>query len=210
MSSRSTPEMRGNTAVSGRMVPPRISFVTGNANKVKEVTQILRSDRDSLPFDLEPCAFHLPELQGESKDIAAEKCRCAAQHVGGPVVVEDTSLGFDAMKGLPGPYIKWFMEKLGHDGLNRMLEGFDDKRARATCIFSFSLGPGAEPELFIGETLGTVVPARGPKDFGWDPIFQPDGFEQTYAEMDKATKNSISHRYKALAKLKGHLLQHYG
>mmetsp|Transcript_9708 Transcript_9708/g.58894 ORF Transcript_9708/g.58894 Transcript_9708/m.58894 type:complete len:203 (-) Transcript_9708:1052-1660(-) len=202
--------MRGSFAMSGRVGPARISFVTGNANKVKEVTQILKSDQDSLPFELEPYALHLPEYQGESREIAVEKCRFAARHVGGPVVVEDTSLGFDAMKGLPGPYIKWFLEKLGHDGLNRMLEGFDDTSARATCIFSFCVGPDVEPELFVGETLGTVVPARGPTDFGWDPIFQPEGFSQTYAEMDKATKNSISHRYKALAKLKRRLLQHYG
>ena len=44
---------------------------------------------------------------------------------------------------------------------------------------------------------GKIVPARGPTDFGWDPVFQPDGFEQTYAEMDKAVKNTISHRYAA-------------
>ena len=48
--------------------------------------------------------------------------------------------------------------------------------------------------------------ARGPTNFGWDPIFQPDGFKETYAEMDKDVKNSISHRYKALEKLKAHLL----
>lgn len=60
--------------------------------------------------------------------------------------------------------------------------------------------------MFVGRTPGHVVPARGPLDFGWDPIFQPEGYSQTYAEMDKGTKNTISHRYRALDKLRSHLL----
>jgi hypothetical protein len=55
-------------------------------------------------------------------------------------MVEDTSLCFNAMGGLPGPYIKWFLKKLGHDGLNRMLAGFEDKTAYAQCIFAYSAG----------------------------------------------------------------------
>lgn len=59
--------------------------------------------------------------QGEPEDISREKCRIAAKLVGGAVMVEDTSLCFNALGGLPGPYIKWFLEKLGHEGLNNML-----------------------------------------------------------------------------------------
>ena len=55
-------------------------------------------------------------------------------------------------------------------------------------------GPGAEPQVFVGRTGGRIVPARGPASFGWDPIFQPDGYEETYAQLDKAVKNTISHR----------------
>ena len=54
-----------------------------------------------------------------------------------------------------------------------------------------------------------ATPARGPTDFGWDPIFQPDGYEGTYAELDKVVKNKISHRYRALSKLKGYLLERF-
>ncbi len=54
--------------------------------------------------------------------------------------------------------------------------------------------------LFLSQ--GAIVPARGPHNFGWDPIFQPHGFEETYAEMETQVKNTISHRYKALAELK--------
>jgi inosine/xanthosine triphosphate pyrophosphatase family protein len=73
--------------------------------------------------------------------------------------------------------------------------GFEDKSAYAQCIFAYSPGPDAEPITFVGRTEGRIVPARGPADFGWDPVFQPDGFEWTYAEMDKDVKNTISHRF---------------
>ena len=55
-------------------------------------------------------------------------------------------------------------------------------------------GPGAEPQVFVGRTQGRIVPSRGATAFGWDPVFQPEGFQETYAEMDKAVKNTISHR----------------
>ena len=59
--------------------------------------------------------------------------------------------------------------------------------------------------MFTGRTPGRIVPARGPTDFGWDPVFQPDGFEETYAEMPKAVKNKISHRYRSLTELRTYL-----
>ena len=72
-----------------------------------------------------------------------------------PVLVEDTSLGFHAYKGLPGPYIKWFLEKLGHDGLNKMLVGFGDTSAFAQCTFAFS--DGALGELSFAMLSGLIV-----------------------------------------------------
>ena len=84
----------------------------------------------------------------------------------GPCMVEDTSLGFDAMGGLPGPYIKWFLEKLGHDGLNAMLAGFDSKAAKAVCLFAFTEGAGQEVHVFEGVTAGRIVPPRGDNRFG--------------------------------------------
>ncbi|KAI9202422.1 inosine triphosphate pyrophosphatase-like protein [Polychytrium aggregatum] len=178
-----------------------ITFVTGNANKLKEVSAILSGSGNIV---LSNRALDLDELQGTTEFIAKEKCRRAAAIIQGPVITEDTSLCFNALKGLPGPYIKWFLESLGHDGLNKMLIGFGDRSAYALCTFAYSEGPGAEPILFEGRTDGTIVPAQGPANFGWDPIFKPDGFDQTYAEMDKDLKNTISHRFKALQKLKGH------
>lgn len=103
---------------------------------------------------------------------------------------------------------RWFLEKTGHEGLNNLLAAYPDKSAYAQCIFSFSAGPGHSPIVFSGRTHGIIVPARGPADFGWDPVFQPDGYVETYAEMDKAEKNKISHRYRSLAKLKEYFMSH--
>ena len=69
--------------------------------------------------------------------------------VNGPVMVEDTCLCFNALGGLPGPYIKWFLDGTGHEGLNKMLEGFEDKSAYAECVFSFCAGPGKEIKVGI-------------------------------------------------------------
>jgi inosine triphosphate pyrophosphatase len=187
------------------LCPPsqEITFVTGNAKKLEEVRAILGAD--DLPVRITSQKVDLPELQGEPEEISAEKCRLAAEQVGGPVMVEDTSLCFNALNGLPGPYIKWFLDKTGHVGLNNLLAAYEDKSAYAQCIFAFCSGPGAEVRTFTGRTPGCIVPARGPTDFGWDPIFQPEGYAVTYAEMEKAEKNKISHRYRSLAELQGFL-----
>lgn len=150
--------------------------------------------------------YLVPEFQGEPEQISKEKCKLAIKEIGGPVIVEDTCLCYNALKGLPGPYIKWFL-KLGHENLNKIIESFEDKTAYALCTFSLAWNENEEPITFSGRTDGKIVPPRGPKEFGWDPIFQPNGFEQTYAEMPKEIKNTISHRYKALHSLKEYLLQ---
>ncbi|CAH9137262.1 unnamed protein product [Cuscuta epithymum] len=181
------------------VLPRPVTFVTGNAKKLEEVRAILGG---SIPF--QSLKLELPELQGEPEEISKEKARIAAKEVNGPVLVEDTCLCFNALKGLPGPYIKWFLQKIGHEGLNNLIMAYEDKSAYAMCIFSLALGPNTEPITFVGKTPGKIVAARGPNDFGWDPIFQPHGYEQTYAEMPKDEKNKISHRSKALTLVKSH------
>uniref|UniRef100_A0A7S2RL12 Multifunctional fusion protein n=1 Tax=Eucampia antarctica TaxID=49252 RepID=A0A7S2RL12_9STRA len=192
-----------------------LTFVTGNLNKLKEVQNIMMSDNDennNFPFTLTNVKLKdLPEIQGRDPiEIAQEKCKWAAKRIMGPVLIEDTSLCFVALNSLPGPYIKWFLESCGHDGLNTMLAGFDDKSAYAQTICAVSFDGGKNVHIVEGRTYGKIVSARGDTKFGWDPIFQPDeGGGKTYAEMTMQEKNAISHRARALANLK-ELLQNSG
>ena len=94
---------RTATAMTGT-AKPTVVFVTGNAKKLEEVRTILGGE--DLPITLTSQKVDLPELQGEPEDISREKCKLAAAQVGGAVMVEDTSLCFNALGGLPGPYIK--------------------------------------------------------------------------------------------------------
>ncbi|OAE22574.1 hypothetical protein AXG93_731s1170 [Marchantia polymorpha subsp. ruderalis] len=219
-----------------------VTFVTGNANKLEEVKMILGQ---TIPF--RSVKLDLPELQGEPEDISKEKCRLAAKEVlmckhcnlisehqmfellrkG----MEHLSVSAVYWRGivisskqaflLSSFPLKWFLQKTGHEGLNNLLAAYEDKSAYALCVFSLALGPDAEPLTFSGRTEGKIVPARGPGDFGWDPVFQPDGYDLTYAystfvkflvsstfaEMKKEDKNKISHRRRALDKVREHFYE---
>lgn len=82
-----------------------------------------------------------------------------------------------------------------------MLHGFDDKSAYAMCTFGYTAGPEEEVTLFCGKCPGEIVSPRGDAYFGWDPCFQPNGYKETFAEMDRSIKNTISHRALALQQL---------
>ena len=192
--------------------PKTVTFVTGNANKLKEVQAMLSA---CPSVKLVSAKIDLPELQGTPLEIAAEKVALAAKQVGGPVIVEDTSLCFNALGGMPGPYIKWFLDTCVHEGLNKMLDGFDDRTCYAQTVVAYCEGPGSQVRLFDGRTNGTVVRPRGPTDFGWDPVFQceeggDDTKGRTYAEMDKSAKNNVSHRGKAFEMFKHFIVEGQG
>ena len=112
---------------------------------------------------------------------------------------------FSALGGLPGAFVKFFLEKAGNVGLTKMLDGFEDRSATAVCAIAFTAGPGRDVFVFEGRAPGRIVQARGEKNFGWDPIFQPEDYELTYGEMDDVQKSTISHRYKAAERLKAFL-----
>ncbi|KAH9062276.1 Ham1-like protein [Lactarius vividus] len=181
----------------------RLVFVTGNAWKLDEVREILAQGE---AIDIESRDLDLPEIQGTTREIAIEKCRRAAEIIGGPVITEDTALCFEAMNGLPGPYIKFFLRELGFEGINRMLDSFTTRAAWALCTFAYSAGPGTEPVLFEGRTNGRIVPPRGTLKFGWGPVFETEDNGLTYTEMDATQKHAVSHRGRALQKLRAYLL----
>ncbi len=183
-----------------------LKFITGNKNKAAEVEQIIQKILPEVTVEAVK-VDDIPELQGEPEEISIEKLKYARSKCpDGLLMVEDTSLCFEGYKGLPGPYIKHFLDKIGLYGLHKMATAMDDEsKAYAQCIFALSESADKEPKVFIGRTQGKIVSPRGPENFGWDPIFLPNGKDKTFAELPKEEKNSISHRYKALDELSNYI-----
>jgi len=141
----------------------------------------------------------LPEIQEiDTEAVAKNKAIQGAQLAGGPCVVEDTSLEFNALGGMPGPFIKWFQDKLGCDGLYKILIGYEDKSATAVCTLAFCPYPHADPVLFTGKCHGKIVEPIEGRGFGWDSIFVPDGETEPFSCMDTEKKCEMSHRSKAV------------
>ena len=168
-------------------------FITGNKNKFNEAKLLIPS--------LEMLALELPELQSDDAEfIIRAKLAEARKHHDGEFIVEDTSLHFKCLNGLPGPLIKWFLHRLGHKGLYDLVSRSGNYGATARTLIGYARSSG-DMQFFEGVTEGTIVSPRGKTTFGWDPIFRPAGHEKTYAEMTKKEKNKISHRSKAMKKL---------
>ena len=175
-----------------------INFVSGNKNKLKELNQIINANIKGI--EVKQLDIDLPELQGYPEDIVKEKLKIAlekAKDLEGPVLVEDTSLCFNAYNGLPGAYIKYFLKAIKPEGLYKMACVFDDHSAYAQSIYGLQKNEKEEPKLFIGKTDGEIVSPRGDNNFGWDPCFKPSCSEKTFAEMNEKEKNKISHRGKS-------------
>lgn len=183
------------------MAPLPLCFVTSSKKKLAE---FLHAVGDNT---IAHVSMDLPELQGDPETVAREKARAASRIYGGPVLVEDVSLCFNAYKGLPGVYVKSFLTAVGPSGLCNMLLPYEDKSAYALCIYAFcDVTVDDKPALFTGRADGRIVPPRGPQTFGWDCIFEPlEGGGKTYAEMEMVEKSAISHRGKALEKVKAFL-----
>jgi len=189
--------------MSGESKKGTITIVTGNANKLREIKEILG---EQFPYELVINGADLPEYQGEADTVSTLKCKSAFEIIKGPVIVEDTCLCFNALKGLPGPYIKWFLQSIGSEGLHKMLHGFDDHSAEAMATLAYCESPESEVILFKGITKGKIVSPRGESGFGWDTCFQPDGHERTYGEMTKDEKNAISHRKRAIEVMRDYFM----
>jgi non-canonical purine NTP pyrophosphatase (RdgB/HAM1 family) len=171
-------------------------YLGGNKNKFAEMQAILP--------DLEMLDIDLPEIQEiDAKKIGEVKLKDAQAHHQGEFIVEDTSLYFEGLNGLPGPLIKWFMKTIDNSGLYKIAQAFGNFKVQAKTIIGYSKNAG-ETEFFEGVMNGTVVEPRG-TGFGWDPIFLPDGQTQTFAEMSQDLKNSMSMRAMAVQQLKKYL-----
>ena len=168
-------------------------FVTSNIHKIREVSTSLR-------WPVEGVRAHLDELQTtDLQELATHKVMQAWEQVNAPVMVEDTALVFHAWGGLPGPFVRYFVDQVGLEGMVRSLAGFEDQSAEALCMFA--LHDGEQVRCFQGRMPGRIVSPRGEHGFGWDAIFQPEGSELTYGEMTPDLKQRYSMRARALEPL---------
>ena len=171
-------------------------FITGNKNKLAEVQSIL-GNVEALDIDL-------LEVQSlDAHEIIKAKLEEAKKHQAGEFIVEDTSLYFEGLNGLPGPLIKWFMKTIGNDGLYKISEAFDNLNAEAKTIIGYSNAQG-KISFHEGTIKGSIVAPRG-EGFGWDPIFQPEGHSKTFGEFSPEEKNTFSMRRIAVEKLRSYL-----
>ena len=171
-------------------------FVTSNLGKLREAEEV-------LGIKLEHRALDLQELQSLSlEEVVRDKATAAFQRLGQPVLVEDTSLELTGMGGFPGPLVRWMLTSVGPAGICRVASAFGDRGATVRCIACAT--DGVDEVVGVGEVNGAIgMKPRGRRGFGWDSTFIPsDGDGRTYAEMEEAEKNAISHRRRAFHALR--------
>lgn len=173
----------------------QLVFVSSNPNKAVEAERILGGP-------LLRVAIALPEIQAASvQEITRYKLEFARTRGYKRLIVEDVSLGFRELGNFPGPYIKWLLEAAGGKGLGAIAYALRDRAAVAECCVGY--WNGEETHIFHGEVEGEIlVEPRGAHNFGWDPWFLPKGSTRTYAELDEAEKDRISHRGRAYRALR--------
>jgi len=174
----------------------KIFFATTNENKLREAREILGTGIEGIKIGVDEIQTLNPEKCAVKK--AAEIYKQCQK----PILVEDTALLFEAWKGLPGVFIDYFMKTVGNEGLLKMLEEEENRGAVAQTTLVLCRGEN-DYQIFTGVLEGTVADKpRGEHGFGWDPIFIPNGFDKTLAEMSTKEKNDISTRRKALEQLR--------
>ena len=185
----------------------RIVLITGNAGKMDEFKSII--GLEELQFGYQ--SLELAEIQSlDIREIGEFKTRMAIEkklELGNydAVLTDDTALYCDALNGLPGPLIKWFLESLGKEGLINLIKN-KQNQGSVTCLLSLGMLSTGDVYQFEGTVSGRFVSPKGSYGFGWDPIFIPEGHSITYGEMGAEAKNKLSHRSVALNKLRDWLI----
>jgi XTP/dITP diphosphohydrolase len=179
-----------------------------NQGKVREIKALLG------PHGIEPVSagdLKLPEPEETGLTFIANaelKARAAADASGHPALADDSGLWVDALAGAPGIYsARWagptkdFRIAMARVEKELKEKGASDLSAKFVCALSIAM-PHGEIKSFEGEVHGHLAfPPRGDRGFGYDPIFIPQGWDQTFAEIDPQTKNDMSHRAQAFTKL---------
>ncbi len=175
-----------------------IHFVTHNSSKYEEASSIAKEYNMLVKwYDHE-----YEELQEDSLEIIAQRS-CSRVIQEKPELkalnffLEDAGLFIEALNGFPGPYSAYAFKTINNDGILKLMEGKENRRAYFKSVIAFHNGKSIE--TFTGITKGSIIHSTiGDKGFGFDPIFKPKDNEQTFAEMTLATKNLYSHRQKSL------------
>jgi XTP/dITP diphosphohydrolase len=184
----------------------KLVFATNNRNKIREINDVLGDSFSLLSLSDIGMEEDIPENEPSLEGNALEKARYIYKATGYDVFADDTGLETEALNGEPGVHSARFAgeardPEANIDKLLSLLATSTDRRARFRTVIALIMG-GRE-YLFEGKVEGTIINERhGNKGFGYDPVFLPDGSQRTFAEMDLADKNKISHRARAFAKLK--------
>ena len=182
-----------------------IIFATHNQNKLKEVQALMPSyikliSLEDLGFDED-----IPETSGTIAGNAIQKVEYLKNRFQQPIFADDTGLLVEALDGEPGVYSARYAgeQKSSEDNMDLLLKKLTNNNNRsARFVTAIALDLNNNQTLFEGVCEGSILLERsGSKGFGYDPIFQPDGYEKSFAEMTLTEKGAISHRAKALRKL---------
>lgn len=188
----------------------QIVFATNNAHKLEELREILGAQFQVLSLKEIGCHEDIPETADTLEGNAEIKARYVKEHYGYDCFADDTGLEVTALGGAPGVYSARYAgpahdSKANVELLMKNMEGVDDRSARFRTVIA--LIEGDRLSFMTGIVNGTIITEqRGSDGFGYDPIFMPDSFDTTFAEMSMHEKNKISHRGRAVEKLKNYLL----
>lgn len=182
-----------------------ICFATNNEHKIKEINQLLTGDIKLLSLADIGCTVELPETGNTLEANSLQKASYVWEHFKVNCFADDTGLEVDALNGEPGVYSARYAgpQRSSEDNIKLLLarmEGVENRSARFKTVITLILN--GKNYTFEGTVEGKItLDERGNQGFGYDPVFQPQGYEQTFAEMDLHEKNKISHRAKAFEKL---------
>jgi len=192
-----------------------IVFATNNEHKLSEIRSILGEEFEVKSLNDIGCHEEIPEDFDTLEDNAAQKAHYIFDKYHVDCFADDTGLEVEALNGEPGVHSARYAEGTDHDSeanmdkLLQKLDGQDNRNARfRTVIALIQKGePEAKVSLFQGTVYGVITKEKsGAEGFGYDPIFQPDGYDQTFAELGNDIKSNISHRAHAVSKLAEFLL----
>lgn len=183
----------------------KLVFASNNLNKIKEIQSILNGSIQLLSLEEIGCFEEIPETADTIEGNAILKANYVTEKYGYDCFADDTGLEVTALNGEPGVYSARYAgeQKNADDNMNKLLETLKDKLDRSAQFKTvIALNLNGEQYLFTGLAKGKITFEKtGNQGFGYDPVFQPENYSETFAELSSEIKNKISHRAKATQQL---------